>query len=1044
MNRRSMNCPLSVALFCAMTAYFTIPNSAPAIDVATGPLGSDIQAVRDMATRNANETRDLGWNLNGAGINLGQIEGGRPGDPSLTDGNILFGNSELFHPAINPGGPLVIGVAIAGTTAVAGTDNNMFLDPHATSVAGMMVAQNAGGSAFGSAPGAILFSSTLSSSVAPVRGTLGQRVVTDGEWLNGRSVRFFNNSYGLGVAASLDAAGNNGVLDGNHLQTLYFDWASTHHNMIPVVAGDESIFQRDSIWAQPAPETRNELGIDLYDGLVVGATGQRAGAAGRYDQVANFSNSNRTVDARGWRTDIVAPGGTSFSVQLRQRDDTGTAATNPNFGRFIGANRTVDIFPANNLPNEDFSPNPGAAFTNLGAGDPNMPTLLDNNGDNAFNQAGPAPMDSAGMARSGGTSFAAPQVTAMLGIMQQYAASRNSNLDHLTLKAALLNSASKHVLSKRTSSTGGDLSDTAGQSWAQRYAANNPNPLNMAAVRDSDSGFGQLNGLSAIKQVSNLGSGSSVSLELSNVAAFSDSVKNLFVGGETLKPGSLVTATITWDRIVNTTMANPTLAQLQDPANYTVQQNNNGGINGQPIADLDLSLVNVTTGTTVAASRMVNDNVEHIYFNVPTEGRYNLVVHNFSNQTTTYGMAFSAGTSDGISFTVDSSTRGIQTPASPSGGGNYPNDVNALGHSGQGDFDTGGEIFASSTNGTNMQRLSGALGTRSRVGPHLAVPSAQNLLDNSLGVLGLQSGDQMTAMAYGDNGTRTTTGANTVKDSIMLFSVSTLSQGANNTSVKLEKTAMRQAGDIFKSSPLTPFGYYASPRLLPAVQGNNDVLYTGAQLGLKAGDPQQDNLRDFKLENIRTRVDPDGDGVHNAPVFFSLASNSPSITKSAGLLAANEIFVSKPQDNDPAFNPNTQAAAFSAFNVYADAAAIGLQAGDKINALVLSDTGANNVPDGDLQPFVDFNTPFDSALFTLTSDSPSLGAIFQGSAADIFYTAFDGRFSVFTYYNELGLAAGDSIDGLDIASVPEPATFALLAIGMVGAALLRRRLRNLA
>ena len=135
----------SAVLFIVLSA-----GQSQAIDVATGPLGSNIQAVRNAATQNANETRTLGWNLNGSGVNLGQVEGGRPGDPSLF--NAALTQQELFHPAVNPGGVGVIGVAIAGVTAVDGTNNNQLLSGHATSVAGMMVAQNVGGSMWGSAP----------------------------------------------------------------------------------------------------------------------------------------------------------------------------------------------------------------------------------------------------------------------------------------------------------------------------------------------------------------------------------------------------------------------------------------------------------------------------------------------------------------------------------------------------------------------------------------------------------------------------------------------------------------------------------------------------------------------------------------------------------------------------------------------------------------------------------------------------------------------------------------------------------------------------
>jgi hypothetical protein len=599
----------------------------------------------------------------------------------------------------------------------------------------------------------------------------------------------------------------------------------------------------------------------------------------------------------------------------------------------------------------------------------------------------------------------------------------------LNIKAEILNSASKQVR---------DPNDpvTADVSWPVWRAANyNSMALPDGVVQVSNSqplnnamGVGQLNGFAALR-ADVVGGVSDVGSQSNTAPADGTTTSNLSVGAPPLTPGSLVTATLAWDRVVTLNDA----THPSDTTKYTVNA----------IPNLDLELVNQTTGDTVALSNSGanaatgGNNVEHLYVNVPTTGNYNLVVRNRSGTATPYALAWTSGSSDGLTFTVNSGAQGRNALGSNA---QWPNDVNSLGPNGPGNYPVGGELFSSAANGTNQLRLSGALQTRSRVGPFNGPPAALNLLDpaNNRGVLGLQAGDQLTAMAFGDNGTATTPGR--VADSVMLFSVSPGSQGANNTAVSSERTAMRQAGDIFKSSPLTPFGSYSSPRIAPAAQVNQ-VMYTGAQLGLQAGNAQQDDLRDFKLENIRSRVDPDGDGVHNAPVFFALAANSPTLTGSGGALTPNEIRVSKSQDNNAKFNPDTQGANFAAASVYASANAIGLQAGDKINSLVLSDTGPNGQPDGILQPFVDMNNPFDSALFTLTPDSPSLGAIFQGSAADIFYTAFDGRFSVFTSYNELGLASTDVIDGLDIASVPEPATLVLLSLGFVGLAVWRRRMK---
>ena len=187
----------------AVAALAFSGGKALAIDVSTGLLGSNIQVLRSAATQNPNETsqnRNLGWNLDGTGVNLGQIEGGRPGDPTLF--NAAFTQQELFHSAINPGGVGVIGVAINGVTGVSGTDDNISLDPHSTSVAGMMVAQDAAERLGAALPNATLFSSTFvrvnrdATMVPPFNSTperrWGANVVASGEW-----VRTQNGARGL-------------------------------------------------------------------------------------------------------------------------------------------------------------------------------------------------------------------------------------------------------------------------------------------------------------------------------------------------------------------------------------------------------------------------------------------------------------------------------------------------------------------------------------------------------------------------------------------------------------------------------------------------------------------------------------------------------------------------------------------------------------------------------------------------------------------------------------------------------------------------------
>ena len=864
-------------------------------------------------------------------------------------------------------------------------------------------------------------------------------------------MKVINHSYGLTPTDSLDAAGNNGVPNGNHLQVLYFDWVAVQKDVLNVIAGDENFWRNSSFWAQPAPVPRTDtLIVDNYNGIVVGST-QQTGAfnpgvdPNRFDEVSNWSNSNMTADGRV-RTDIVAPGGASVRVRLRPRDNTGTPATNPNYGFFNGPPRNVDVFPANNLVVEDFDTSAPNVFTPLGTGyDPNMPTLLDNNNDGNLDQSPPNPMDTAGMGAAGGTSFAAPQVSAVAGLMEQYGANNGLNFSHRVLKAAILNSASKHVLSKPADTNADDLSDMQGLSWTQRYENRNAaNPLNMAAPRDSDSGFGQLNGLSAIKQVANGGGGSAVSVESSTIPAGGSVTNNLFVGGEKLKPGSLVTATLVWDRVVGTTMANPTLANLQAPASYTVQTSNNPGGNNQPIADLDLLLVNRGTGTTVAASRAVNDNVEHLYFNVREEGDYDLVYVNYGNQSADFSAAFSAGTSNGLAFTVEDGSQGKQMPAF-GGNAGWPNDVNSLGAAGQGSFHTGGEVFASSLNGTNMQRVSGGLGTKSRVGPHLAVPAAQNLLDNSTGALGLISGDQLMGLTWGRDGSQVN---GNLRDSIITFSVDEFSAGAAGSAVAVEAATNSQPGDIYKTPRLDPFGCHNAQMLDPAKPNSNKMYIQEHQLGLWAPNDGPsllpgalaDNLRDFEHDNILDYTDTDGDGMINNDAYFALSRFSPTVT--AGGADPGDILVAIGQDPSATFDLNMPGGGFT-FDVFAPSAVIGLAPDDGIDGLILS---------RDVFGVPHYIPGLDEALFSLDPFSSSVAAG-QALAGAIYYTDFIRPFqpnlswdlggSLFAMPTDIGLNLFDNIDGLDIfAVVPEPSSIFLAAIATVLLLVRRRRMRS--
>jgi subtilisin family serine protease len=638
-----------------------------------------------------------------------------------------------------------------------------------------------------------------------------------------------------------------------------------------------------------------------------------------------------------------------------------------------------------------------------------------------------------------GTSFAAPHVAGTAALLRQYATQQGLGTGHLLQKVTILNGASKHVRDPAN----GD------RSWPAAYAAQNPDPLNATVPLDNAMGVGQLNALAAVRQY-RPGSRSDVGLQSSTVGAGGTNTFNLFVGRQPLTQGSLVTATLTWDRTVTLNAgADPTMA-----GSYTVT----------PLPNLNLELVNRATGV-VARSNSTLDNVEHIYFNVPATGNYDLRVINRGATASTYALAWTSGTSEGPAFSVDGGrfnpqrndrtilpmpAEGVMAPIA----GRFPNDVNALGSAGPANFATEGEIFVSGLDGTNMQRLSGALGTMSRVGPHNAPPAAISLLESTRrGVLGLQPNDNISGLSWGTDGTLDPrTGRPSA--SVLLFSVDTLAVGVSGTDVRFQAVDSpplvgpipapfpqnvpggapggEAAGDIFKSQRLDPFGKYASPLLAPADPGKNLLFVDEAQLGLQAprnrgsllSTAGEDDLDALEMDSVFS-VDFNGDGIPDRPVFFELDRFSPSVSPGNGcsVPTSDDIFVTR--------------VPFS-FSIFADGVCdINLRSNDVIDALVLSDVDRI----GFLDPGID------EALFSLDPFSVGGGV----SAAAVYYTDFIRPFlprldwklggSLFASADSLGLEFIDNLDALDIRrTVPEPSSLVLLGVGLA-LTILRRKNR---
>jgi hypothetical protein len=624
--------------------------------------------------------------------------------------------------------------------------------------------------------------------------------------------------------------------------------------------------------------------------------------------------------------------------------------------------------------------------------------------------------DSTGFGPVAGTSFAAPLTAGVAALLEQWGKAGNKPQGHLVEKVVLMNSASKH------------LQDIAGVHWMDSPAA-----TDTRESLDDEMGIGSLNALAAVRQYQ-----PATRTDLGVRIGTNQGEVDTYSLGK-LSRGSLVTAALVWDAPVSNDATGD--ERLYDADNF---------VRGT-FQDLSLQLARVNPSSedgadTVRISQADAETTEHIYFNVREDGEYLLAVKNLTGtRNERFALSWTAGSSDGLSFSVDGGhftptrlERG-ETKPNPAIGSEagisaakFPNDVAALGTLGPAYLPTEGEIFVSARDGTNMQRLSAALGTRSRVGPHNGPPEASTLLDETLkqrGVLGLTPLDNLNGLSWGRDGSLGRT-------SVLIFSVDPLAEGVASTEVHSEAAGGQAAGDLFLSPKFASFGQYETYELFDFARREKNRLYVDEdRLGLLGTiedlKPFEDDLDAIEIDSILDYVDRDGNGLHDAPVFFTLDEYSSSLGKNDR--TPDDIFVSIPVDKTSGFSLDPDLA--PSFSIYASGITdIGLKPGDVIDALVLSDTSSRRVPDGILQ------SERDEALFSLAAGSPSLdpdgqpGSSDDRSPADVFYTKFNASFSLYAGHNDLGLLFADELDALDVNSVspfviPEPSAILLMIIG---------------
>ena len=231
------------------------------------------QAFGSLLTNGPSGIDSFFTGLDGSGVVIGQSEIGRSGK-SDKDTDPL-----LHHDQVTP-------TQVYSGSAVSGA-NSLTITPHATQVAGVMIASGTGPDQFieGVAPAAQLHSG------GDALSGLGARqdsAINMNHKASINNMRAINLSFGFLLQDIIE------IPDGNAFPSQFVDWSTSRHNVLYVAAADEKNLGR----ATPA---------DNFNGITVGSSSRIDGMG---DFLQSSSLNDTALDAIGSRTsiDILAPG----------------------------------------------------------------------------------------------------------------------------------------------------------------------------------------------------------------------------------------------------------------------------------------------------------------------------------------------------------------------------------------------------------------------------------------------------------------------------------------------------------------------------------------------------------------------------------------------------------------------------------------------------------------------------------------------------------------------------------------------------------------